>query len=133
MARRTAMFSLLPSVKRDWLKALRSGKYKQTQNTLYDPHSKGFCCLGVLCEVTGTKRKNLGYRSMPQSAGVFEDVTPEGDEIPKSLRSFDNKEAAWSVLYNGKMTPLSVLNDSKGLNFKQIADIIEKRVPTHRG
>lgn len=131
MARRTATFSLLPSVKRDWLKALRSGKYSQAQGGLYDPISKGFCCLGVLCEVNGIERSEMVYMDMPQDVGFGKDATPERSEIPKGVE-YDANEYAWSVLYNGKLTPLSVLNDSKGLSFKQIADIIEKRVPTHR-
>lgn len=32
-----------------WLKALRSGEYKQGQYVLQD--SAGFCCLGVACKV----------------------------------------------------------------------------------
>ena len=34
-----------------WLKALRSGEYKQAYGTLYNPKSCGFCCLGVLQHV----------------------------------------------------------------------------------
>lgn len=131
MARRTATFSLLPSVKRDWLKALRSGKYSQAQNALYDPSSKSFCCLGVLCEVNGIKRSKMAHMAMPQDVGFGDDVTPERSEIPKGVK-YDANEYAWSVLYNGKLTPLWVLNDSRGLSFKKIADIIEKQVPTHR-
>lgn len=32
-----------------WTDALRSGKYKQTKNTLQD--AKGYCCLGVACDL----------------------------------------------------------------------------------
>lgn len=32
-----------------WTKALRSGKYKQTTKKLQD--NKGYCCLGVACEL----------------------------------------------------------------------------------
>jgi hypothetical protein len=35
-------------VKAKWLKALRSGEYKQAKGTLHDPETGGFCCLGVL-------------------------------------------------------------------------------------
>jgi hypothetical protein len=33
-----------------WVNALRSGNYKATKNCLRD--EKGFCCLGVLCDLT---------------------------------------------------------------------------------
>lgn len=38
-------------LKARWLKALRSGKYKQGKGSLYDPNTKTFCCLGVLSHV----------------------------------------------------------------------------------
>lgn len=38
-----------------WLRALRSGKYKQVEGTLYSANTKGYCCLGVLehCAMNG--------------------------------------------------------------------------------
>ena len=36
MAARTASFSLSPTVKRKWLAALRSGKYKQGSSFMYN-------------------------------------------------------------------------------------------------
>lgn len=44
----------------EWLKALRSGKYKQGQGMLRD-HSGAYCCLGVLCEVLGAERKRVEH------------------------------------------------------------------------
>lgn len=38
-------------IKKQWIKALRSGKYKQTRGRLKG--DGGFCCLGVLCDVLG--------------------------------------------------------------------------------
>lgn len=41
------------SIKKLWVEALRSGKYKQGQNCLRDNSKKtpSFCCLGVLCNI----------------------------------------------------------------------------------
>lgn len=39
-----------PKVKAAWLKALRSGKYRQARGSLNT--SGAYCCLGVLCDVT---------------------------------------------------------------------------------
>jgi hypothetical protein len=38
-------------IKKDWVDALRSGKYKQVQGYLHK--ADGYCCLGVLCDVMG--------------------------------------------------------------------------------
>ena len=37
------------AIKGRWVKALRSGEYRQCQNKLHD--GLGFCCLGVLCDI----------------------------------------------------------------------------------
>lgn len=34
-----------------WIKALRSGEYKQAQNKLKNTQKNSFCCLGVLCDL----------------------------------------------------------------------------------
>jgi len=42
-----------PEVKKKWVEALKSGKYKQGQRALHLKTSDGsfFCCLGVLCDL----------------------------------------------------------------------------------
>lgn len=53
-------------IKSLWMKALRSGKYKQARKRLKN-RKGGFCCLGVLCDLhgkeTGDKwnRNDLSY------------------------------------------------------------------------
>ena len=39
------------NLKRKWIEALRSGKYRQGYDRLH--RGQTFCCLGVLCEVAG--------------------------------------------------------------------------------
>jgi hypothetical protein len=34
-----------------WLKALRSGEYKQGEDLLYNPKEQSYCCLGVACVI----------------------------------------------------------------------------------
>lgn len=131
MAGRTATFSLLPSIKRDWVKALRSGKYKQGVDTLYSPERKTYCCLGVLCEVMGVKTGKLANHGLPQDVGIGTDITPEYHEMP-SYAVYSNRAFAWSVKYKNRLTPLATINDEHYLDFNQIADLIEKNVPTHR-
>lgn len=42
---------MTPEFKAQWIEALRSGRYKQAQGTLYRQTVDGYCCLGVLCKV----------------------------------------------------------------------------------
>ena len=52
-----------------WLKALRSGKYKQGRGALCQIDKKGtesFCCLGVLCDLYNKEqRRNKKKDSVP--------------------------------------------------------------------
>jgi len=131
MARRTATFSLSPTTKRKWLKALRSGNFNQTTLQMFNRRENGYCCLGVLCVVEGFPPIKMVGAEFPTEVGMFLEVIPTPDEVPPALRQYDLQDAAFSVLYKGRLTPLSQLNDSAGLSFAKIADIIEKRVPTH--
>lgn len=86
-----------------WLKALRSGKFKQAKKTLYDKETGGYCCLGVLCSINGSKETlnsdNKGLGMYGGSCGINED----------------------------QRCHLANMNDN-GKNFKQIADYIEDHI-----
>lgn len=47
-------------LKADWVKALRSGEYRQARGLLKDT-TGGFCCLGILCKVTGLEIRDDGF------------------------------------------------------------------------
>lgn len=94
--------------RKKWVKALRSGKYKQAEGQLRD--GDRFCCLGVLCDVLGMKwngnevaGKSLSLPKFAQRAvGLRRDEGEHGDE----------------------QETLSGYNDF-GKDFAYIADIIE--------
>lgn len=103
-----------PEVKTRWIEALRSGRYKQTRGQLRD--DEGFCCLGVLCDISGLGKwdQNGCYRR--NLSGHRLDLpffVAEWAELPSYPLASDN-------------TPLAELNDFSGLTFPQIADIIER-------
>ena len=91
-------------VKRLWIKALRSGKYKQGRGMLRRGRGEKvtYCCLGVLCEVA----KSEGVIARFKGSDGFPIELP--DDNPRLNRSRD-----------------TVLNDS-GMSFEHIADRIEK-------
>lgn len=49
-----------PELKKKWVDALRSGEYKQGKGILNG--ERGFCCLGVLCEVMELPKEKDGDR-----------------------------------------------------------------------
>ena len=97
--------------KTKWLKALRSGRYKQTTNQLCSNIIEAYCCLGVLCKV---------------------------GRIPSKVRSeltfFDGNYEVLSKnllekfgLTDDEQHELSQKNDD-GVSFESIANYIEKEL-----
>lgn len=98
-----------------WVKALRSGKFKQGQGALYD--EDGYCCLGVLCKVVGAQGRCNSY-----GAKIFTyKGTREGCYLPEALA----KEARISTR---SQQTLAKKNDRDNWSFGRIANYIEKRL-----
>ena len=103
------------AIKAQWIAALRSGNYAQTQGMLRS--DTGFCCLGILCDLHS--KAGLGTwieRSYDGNIDLLPDSVAEWAELEISPYVND--------------APLVDLND--GVNgyeprtFAQIADLIEE-------
>ena len=86
MAARTASFSLSPTVKRKWLAALRSGKYKQGDSLMYNKNDNSYCCLGVLCEIEGATTKQMHKAQLPADIGMFKELVPTASELTEAQK-----------------------------------------------
>ena len=64
-------------IKRKWVKALRSRKYKQGFRQLKSLEPEAYCCLGVLCEVM--KEKYLPKDPTPGNRVLRKAGLSEGD------------------------------------------------------
>ena len=116
-------------LKKRWLEALRSGKYKQSRGQFkvteeeharqvanyFDKKSAapvGYCCLGVLCEISPKLKKLVG---------------PDWEDEGR----FDRDAAAYAGLSDDlgyAQDTLIDLNDQHRKSFKQIANWIEKNL-----
>lgn len=130
----TAGFTLTVAAKKKLLKALRSGKYKQGRDALFEPDNSldgpekdgSFCCLGVFCHaVLDIPVSFLVYTGYPEHVDH-----PAVVDIRGEIGDGPGESDFWWVLYKGKRVGLDALNDS-GMSFKQIANIIHRQVPTH--
>lgn len=122
-----------PEVKAQWLEALRSGKYRQATGVLQrvnvanpqDP--KGFCCLGVLCDISGKGRWEAPENDGRQAATF--NVTGSDETatacLPTSVAQWAEFNDLVCVDIGGKIATLDSHNDT-GASFEQIADAIEK-------
>jgi hypothetical protein len=119
-----------------WIEALRSGKFSQTRERLAD--TKGFCCLGVACEVAisngvvidkceaGTMdgKKYFEYDGdsgeLPGAVADWLGLNGENDYGERYPESNPHLKSA-----NGMKYSASEWNDEMEANFPFIADLIE--------
>lgn len=97
-----------------WVKALRSGKYKQTKYKLQD--HRGFCCLGVACDIFIPKEKK---RFLEKNRCLYGDLPKYQKHSPAWLLSINDD---FDTKTNKR---LSVLNDNDRMSFDEIADLLE--------
>lgn len=107
-------------VKDLWVKALRSGEYKQGKKSLQ--HGEEFCCLGVLCQIAppSVEVKRFGENLRSELIGFSLQSQP-AVRLWAQIRFDDPRTPGLHCLNN---TTLSALNDS-GKTFNEIADVIE--------
>lgn len=134
-------------IAKKWVKALRSGKYKQGENFLKQFNSRGqprHCCLGVLCELYNDIMKKNHKRTISVEECNDEPILDHGyvkfankdGSLPTVVRKWagiKNEMGTFSYIekdaYGTFKTTESLadLNDS-GKKFSTIANIIEKNI-----
>lgn len=103
-----------------WVDALRNDGFAQDKSWLHT--NRGFCCLGVACEVA---IKN----SLPLSISKDDEYTfydGMGGILPPSVQNWlgiDDSDP--NLVKDGRYYRCSVLNDDKNFSFAAIADAIE--------
>jgi hypothetical protein len=103
-------------LKKKWVEALRSGKYKQGQQRLRTTDDC-YCCLGVLCDVAGGGEWKRG----PDGWDYHLDNTVGYALLPPAM-----EVRVFGTLNPTPVTgPLIALNDSQRASFAEIADYIE--------
>lgn len=107
------------SVMKKWVKALRSGKYSQTTDAL--KYDTGYCCLGVLCAISGLdKFKRATGGRLYTYGGKY-------GLLPKKVLNFSGMKTDNGQYSNNTGTSCLVDKNDAGLSFKQIANIIERQ------
>ena len=99
-----------------WVKALRSGEYKQGTDGLRIPAPGGsysYCCLGVLCHIL-----------VGDNATTFE----EGPTLPRSLMAKTGMRTVCGEYSPTEYSPTQALtsDNDRGADFSTIADTIDK-------
>lgn len=112
--------------RRLWVEALRSGRYNQVAVVL--GNEKGFCCLGVACEVAIANGVDIpkGVSDLGCYTYGKEQVT---GCLPSEVQDWLGLATSDGMLRLGSLTPcdsLATLNDEARWNFDQIANVIAR-------
>lgn len=105
-----------------WVRALRSGEYKQTTRVLHNIQENAFCCLGVLCELAV---QNKVCDKIDSGGVVTMYAYTSHNTLPHSVMNWaDMKSIEGYFPIEINLPCLTKLNDD-GKSFAEIADIIE--------
>lgn len=109
-----------------WIDALRSGKYEQAVGMLQN--DRGYCCLGVACEIfIPENKKRRNYRG--NLVGGMPDDQVHAPMWLKKINLDFFKRAAVRTSKDasgyGQRTGLTNLNDTYVHSFSEIADILQ--------
>lgn len=107
------------SIKKRWVAALRSGKYRKGKNSLKTAHGN-FCCLGVLTDLYAREKK-IPFQKLQAKNDAFLCA-----EVRKwaGLTSSDPR-----VQFKGQgLKELAYINDDTKSSFKDIATLINKHL-----
>lgn len=103
------------NAKQAWQEALLSGKYAQGQ---YNLRKDGyFCCLGVLCDISG-----IGRWSILSGPQAYLTADPVAGSIRKDYPP--SSVLRWAGLTQLNCKELATLNDEEGRSFKEIVEYI---------
>jgi len=109
-----------------WVKALRSGKFKQAESFLKiddDDGNPTHCCLGVLCELYNDEMRKSKKKTLPVRSS--DNLLPRKVMNWAGMQSRDGKFGIDTYYESLNPSDLTRMNDG-GKSFKVIANTIEK-------
>jgi len=114
---------------KQWVEALRSGKYRQIADRLRRELDTGYgyCCLGVLCEIAKPLTSEEVLERKLQDDGYIPTVINkllQQQQIDNSLIARFRELVV--LMPSGKLTAVTILNDDLQMSFSEIADLLEQ-------
>ena len=112
------------SIMKKWITALKSGKYKQTRGALKG--KRGYCCLGVLCDIYDDTKWTEDYKGYNSYGNGFEESCLTNSVQKWAGVKSETGNVDGSHRRDGERLSLVHLNDNRHWGFKKIANFIEK-------
>jgi hypothetical protein len=107
-----------PKIKKKWIKALTSGKYKQAKGMLRK--GDAFCCLGVLCDLHSKEHKKEHWQPLDGHYDYLNNTAILSPSVWKWAGLKDGGEKHFGTVHK-----LICANDA-GKKFKTIAKMIKE-------
>ena len=112
-----------------WVKALRSGKYKQGKEALHWTNGEDtFCCLGVLCELyqeSAMRSKGMEKMATAKYSKKVE-YDSECGTLPKRVMLWAKIKTGSAQYRENLLWESLVIQNDDDKSFTSIADIIEQ-------
>jgi hypothetical protein len=109
-------------IKSRWVKALKSGKYKQGKGQLKN-YDDTYCCLGVLCDLYTKTKEGKKHKVSWDFDG---NICGAGLDLPEDVRNWAELDEADPDLYGSNLC--SDCNDKLHFSFDRIAGLIESNL-----
>lgn len=115
-------------IKKRWVAALRSRKYKQGKGYLKSDDK--YCCLGVLCDLFSKSKAGRAIQAKFDNDGYFLDedtLLPEKVKNWAKLDSMNPQISNFNNVCTNNFSHAAILNDI-GTKFYEIARLIERNL-----
>ena len=122
-----------------WLEALRSGKYgqiKENLRSLDETENVGYCCLGVLCDISGIGSWSGQEFIATLPEPYFDEESCDCEDCGGNVAIIE--DTSFAELNSGTLKAFGLshsdaetlmgMNDTDGKSFSEIADWIEENV-----
>lgn len=132
--------SMDPTIKAQWVAALRSGEYRQGRHVLHNVDENTYCCLGVLCDLAvkagvmspGRREWNSSVGGDMEVYGVAGDRAAQGAvTLPVEVITWAGLEDSNPAVYvedEDGDEYLAELNDGYEYSFEQLAALVEDQL-----
>lgn len=124
-----------PTIKAQWVAALRSGEYQQGKHVLHNVDENTYCCLGVLCDLA-VKAEVITDDETVYNGVIFGPATKFGSQDEKALADgitvLPREVMDWAGLdeenpwAENEEHQLAEMNDDHGYSFEDLAHVIEQ-------
>ena len=108
----------------EWIKALKSGDYKQGDTVLYNEDTDSYCCLGVYQKIHNIECGSVSYLTRSHSrTSIVESIPFKLQEI---LAGLNDENGDWeSFIGNNDDALYNYILDNNPQTFEELADLID--------